>query len=104
MSPAFSDVPPSVRFARRATRGVLVGLSVPRCASAGLAIGVCVLGLVAGGGLGLVASAVVWLPLFAATFVTWQGLALSEWVPVVAHWGLRKRTKQLEYRARVSAP
>ena len=51
---------------------------------AGAAVAAVVLGLVAAGGIGLVASGVLWVPLLAATFVTWQGLSLSEWVPVVA--------------------
>jgi hypothetical protein len=104
MSSAHSDAPASVRFAGRSTRGLLLGFSTARCASAALAIGVFVLALVTGGGIGLVASAIFWLPLLGATFLTWQGLAVSEWVPVVGHWGLRKATKQLDYRARVSVP
>ena len=71
---------------------------------AGAAVCVVVLGLVAGGGIGLVASGLVWVPLLAATFVTWQGLALCEWVPVVGHWNARKVARQSEYRARVSVP
>ena len=72
------DGPSPVRFARRSTRGLLLGLSTARCISAGAAVGVVVLGLVAGGGLGLVASGLVWSPLIAATFVSWQDLTLSE--------------------------
>ena len=41
----------------------------------GAAVCVVVLGLVAGGGIGLVASGLVWVPLLVATFVSWQGLA-----------------------------
>ena len=63
-----------------------------------------VLGLVAGGGIGLVASGLVWVPLLVATYVSWQGLALCEWAPVVGHWTARQAARQSEYRARVSAP
>jgi hypothetical protein len=96
--------PAPVRFGQRSTRGLLLGLSVARCLSAGTAVCVVVLGLVAGGGIGLVASGLVWLPLLVATYVSWQGLALCEWAPVVGHWSARKAARQSEYRARVSVP
>jgi hypothetical protein len=101
---ATTSSPPSVRFGRRSTRGLLLGLSTARCISAGAAVAAFVLGLVAAGGIGLVASGVLWVPLLAATFVTWQGLSLSEWVPVVTFWKTRSAVRQHEYRARVSVP
>jgi hypothetical protein len=101
---ATTSSPSSVRFGRQSTRGLLLGLSAARCISAGAAVAALVLGLVAAGGIGLMASGVVWVPLLAATFFTWQGLALSEWVPVVAFWRARTAVRQHEYRARVSAP
>ena len=94
--------PAPVHFGRRSTRGLLLGLSTARCVSGGGAIAALVVGLVAGGGIGLVASALLWVPLLGATFVTWQGLAFSEWIPVVAHWWARKVARQCDYRARVS--
>jgi Putative type VII ESX secretion system translocon, EccE len=96
--------PPAVRFGQRSTRGLLLGLSAARCLSAGCAICVVVLGLVAGGGIGLLASGLVWVPLLLATFVSWQGVPLCEWAPVVGHWSARKLARQSEYRARVSTP
>ena len=93
-----------MRFAQRPSRGLLLGLSTARCLCAGSAIGVVVLGLIAGGGMGLVASGLVWVPLLVATYVSWQGLALCEWAPVIGHWGARRATQQCEYRARVSVP
>jgi hypothetical protein len=96
--------PAPVRFGRRSARGLLLGLSTARCISAGAAVAALVLGLVAAGGIGLLASGVLWVPLLAATFLTWQGLSLSEWVPVVAFWKARAVTRQHEYRARVSVP
>lgn len=101
---AVSIGPAPVRFGRRSTRGLLLGLSTPRCLSAGAAIAVVVVGLVSAGGVGLGASGLVWVPLLGATFVTWHGLALIEWVPVVGQWVARKATGQTEYRARVSVP
>jgi hypothetical protein len=99
-----SPGPPYVRFGRRAARGLLLGLSTLRCVSAGSAAAVLVIGLVAAGGIGLVLSGLVWLPLLLATFVTWQGRPLVEWAPVVGHWSARKTVHQTEYRARVSGP
>jgi len=96
--------PAPVHFGRRSSRGLLLGLSTARCVTAAAAIAVVVLGLVAGGAVGLVASALVWGPLLGATFVTWQGLALSEWVPVAGHWWARNAARQCDYRARVSQP
>ena len=91
--------PASVRFAQRSTRGLLLGLSTARCLCVGTAVCVVVLGLVAGGGIGLVASGLVWVPLLVATYVSWQGLALCEWAPVVGHWTARQAARQSEYRA-----
>ena len=96
--------PAPVHFGRHSTRGLLLGLSTARCASAGAAIAVVVVGVVAAGGVGLIASGVLWVPLIGATFVTWHGLALSESMPVVGHWSARKVARQCEYRARVSLP
>ena len=101
---AVPHAPAPVHFGRRSTRGLLLGLSTARCVSAGAAIAVLVVGVVAAGGVGLIASGVLWVPLIGATFVTWQGLALSEWMPVVGHWSARKVARQCEYRARVSLP
>jgi hypothetical protein len=93
-----------VRFGQRSTRGLLLGLSATRCLCAGTSICVVVLGLVAGGGIGLVASGLVWVPLLAATYASWQGVALCEWAPILGHWTARKAARQSEYRARVSVP
>ena len=101
MSP---EGPTPVRFGQRPSRGLLLGLSAARCLCAGTAVCVVVLGLVAGGGVGLVASGLVWVFLLAATYVSWQGQALCEWAPVLGHWTVRKAARQHEYRARVSAP
>ena len=78
-----SPGPAFVRFGRRTTRGLLLGLSTPRCASIGSAVTVAVVGLVIDGGAGLIVSAIVWAPLLASVFVTSQGSPLVEWAPVV---------------------
>lgn len=102
--PASHPGPATVRFGRRSTRGLILGLSTPRCVSAGVAVGMVVVGLVAAGGIGLVLSGMVWIPLLAGTFVTWQSKPIVEWVPVAGHWGLRRPAGQCEYRARVCTP
>jgi hypothetical protein len=94
----------TVRFGRRQSRGLLLGLSTIRVIAAGIAMIVIVAGLVAGGGIGLVASGLIWGPLLAATFVRWQGRPAIEWAPVAAHWSARNASGQTVYRARVSKP
>ena len=91
----FLHGPAPVHFGRRSTRGLLLGLSTARCVSGGAAIAAVVVGLVAGGGIGLVATGLLWVPLLGATFVTWQGVAVSEWIPVVGHWWARKIARQM---------
>jgi len=61
-------------------------------------------GLLAGGGIGLVASSLLWVPLTAVTFIRWRGRPAVEWAPVIAHWSTRTLIGQNLYRARVSKP
>jgi hypothetical protein len=96
--------PPTVRFGRRQSRGLLLGLSAIRVTSSAIAVVTLVGGLVAAGAIGLVASALLWAPLIAVTFVRWQGRPVVEWAPVVAHWSARMVLGQTLYRARVSKP
>jgi hypothetical protein len=96
--------PPTVRFAKRQNRGMLLGLSTLRVVSLGAALAVLVIGLVAGGILGATAAAIVWAPLAAAAFIAWRGRPAVEWAPVVGHWTLRTASGQTRYRARVLAP
>ena len=65
--------PATVRFARRSTRGMMLGFSALRCAAIGLAALTVLLGLLVAGGLGLIGSAPVWTALLAAAFVTRKG-------------------------------
>jgi hypothetical protein len=96
--------PAMVRFGRRQSRGLLLGLSTIRVIAAATAVTVLVTGLVAAGGIGLVASGLLWAPILAVTFVRWAGRPAVEWAPVVAHWSTRAATGQTVYRAPVSKP
>jgi hypothetical protein len=69
-----------------------------------MSVAVVVLALVAAGGVGLVASGLVWLPLLVSAFVTVRGRSVIEWAPVVAHWQGRHLYGQTRYRARLLEP
>jgi hypothetical protein len=96
--------PATVRFARRSTRGMMLGFSALRCAAIGLAALTVLLGLLVGGGWGLIGSAPVWTALLATAFVTRKGQPLVEWIPSVLHWSARVSAKQTTYRVRVTPP
>ena len=96
--------PASVRFARRSTRGFLLGFSGLRCGAILLAALTLLTGLLAAGGLGLIGTAPLWTGLLAAAFVPARGRVVIEWLPTVLHWELRRVMKQTTYRVRVSPP
>ena len=96
--------PPTVRFARRSTRGFLLGFSGLRCGVILLAALTLLTGLLAGGGIGPIVTAPLWAGLLATAFVPVRGRAVVEWLPTVLHWELRRVTRQTTYRARVSPP
>jgi len=94
----------TVRFGRRSTRGVLLGLSMPRLVAIGAALLVLVPAVYAGGPAGVLATAPVWGLALAAAFVTVAGRPVAEWVPVYGHWAARRATGQTTYRARPLRP
>jgi Putative type VII ESX secretion system translocon, EccE len=96
--------PPTVRFARRQNRGVMLGLSTLRVVSLASALAVLVVGLLADGILGAASAAVVWAPLVGGAFILWRGRPAVEWAPVVGQWTLRAANGQTRYRARVLTP
>src|ERR1019366_5651257 len=83
--------PSTVRFARRSTRGFLLGFSTLRCGAITLAALALLVGLLGAGGVGLVASAPLWVAFLAIAFVPVKGQALVEWLPVALQWSLRDR-------------
>nr|MDA8358898.1 hypothetical protein [Actinomycetota bacterium] len=52
--------PSMVRFARRSTRGVILGFSLARAVTIAAGVVVMILGLVSAGGIGFVVSGLVW--------------------------------------------
>jgi hypothetical protein len=96
--------PHTVRFARRSTRGFLLGFSALRCSAVFAAALVLLLGLLVAGGVGLMVSAPLWTALLAPAFVSVKGRVLVEWLPTSLHWSVRRTTKQTNYRVSVSPP
>lgn len=96
--------PHAVRFARRSTRGFLLGFSALRCSAVFAAALVLLLSLLVAGGVGLMVSAPLWTALLATAFVPVKGQALVEWLPTSLHWSLRRVSGQTSYRVRMSPP
>jgi hypothetical protein len=96
--------PPTVRFARRSTRGFLLGFSALRCGAIAFAALALLIGLLSSGGVGLIVSAPLWIVLLTTAFVPIKGQVFVEWLPVAVHWSLRRLTQQTTYRVRVSPP
>ncbi|HZT66744.1 MAG TPA: SCO6880 family protein [Acidimicrobiales bacterium] len=105
MSDASPTVRVSARFARRPSRGVLLGFSGPRLAALGSAAAVAVAGLVAANLAGLLVAGLVWAPLVAGAFVRVAGRPPVEWAATAAHYEARRLAGQTRYRSRLpSAP
>lgn len=94
----------SVRFARRPTRGMMLGFSALRCAAIGLALVTVSVGVLIAGGAGLVVTAPIWTALLAGAFIRRKGEPLVEWLPIALQWSLRVSASQTEYRMRVMDP
>lgn len=96
--------PISVRFARRSTRGLLLGFSTPRVIVLGCAVGVAVAVLFLGGSMAFFVSSLVWLPLAASAVVRIAGRPAVEWAATATHFAIRKAGTQTEFRAKVEKP
>jgi len=96
--------PPTVRFARRSTRGFLLGFSALRCGVILFAALILLTGLLVDADVGLLVTAPLWAGLLATAFVPVRGRIVVEWMPTVLHWELRRVTSQTTYRVRVSPP
>ena len=94
----------SVRFARRSTRGLLLGYSTPRVTVIGVAVVVAVGGFFFGGAAGFIATAFIWAPLAASAFTRVAGRPAVEWAGTAMHFGARKVAAQTQFRARVGRP
>ncbi len=91
----------SVRFARRSTRGLLLGFSTPRVIAVGGAISIAIGALFFIGPSAFVVSGVLWGPLLASAFIVIAGKPSIEWAGIACHFGSRKATKQSEFRVRI---
>ncbi|MDP9092401.1 MAG: hypothetical protein M3N95_05510 [Actinomycetota bacterium] len=100
---AGNDPRPLVRFGRRQSKGVLLGLSGVRLATLATAILVMTVGVFAFGIAGLIVSAPAWSGLAAAAFLRWQGRPAIESAGVLAHWAVRVATGQTRFTVRPSA-
>ncbi len=103
-SDSAGPAPVSVRFARHATRGLLLGLSGPRVVALGVAGTVAAVALFVGGVIGLLVAGSVWLPLGAIAMVRVGGKPAVEWGGAAVHYGARKAGSQTEFRARPAKP
>lgn len=92
---------PTGRFARRSTRGVMLGFSAWRCAALGAGAAALLFALIAGS---VLLGVVVLAPFVAAAFIRVGGIYAVEWTPVITHWTVRKQAKQTRYRAKPDKP
>ena len=93
-----------VRFARRSTRGVLLGMSWPQLVVVALALTVFVLAIYLGGGTTAVRLSPAWLGPLLIAFVRVNGRAVIEWTPVAVHFSVRLLRRQTSYRATPTRP
>lgn len=96
--------PPTVRFGRRQSKGLLLGYSgqVVIVVSAGLVI--LAVALLLSPTLGVAITSPLWAGMIASGFVRWNGAPIIESVPLLLHWQVRKATGQTRYRVRPMHP
>jgi len=95
---------PTVRFGRRSTRGVMLGLSAPRVAALAVALLIALPAVYLAGFTGLVWTSPVWGLAVASAWVTIGPHTAVEWLPIYGHWVLRRTLGQHLYRFRVLKP
>lgn len=93
-----------VKFSRLTRRGILLGLSAPRLATAALGLLTVIVSLYAAGSAGLLWTSPLWTGTAALTWVRVAGRPAVEWLPVTAHWILRAAHGQTRFRRRISRP
>ena len=96
--------PPTVRFARRQSRGLLLGFSGLRVTVIGLGVAVFVIAMYSAGVFGAEITSPLWLGLILTAFLPWAGRPVIEAAPTAAHFGARHLAGQTEFRARPSSP
>ncbi|MFC8225171.1 SCO6880 family protein [Streptomyces sp. NPDC057287] len=102
MSGKHQSSTPTVKFPHRSRRGVLLGLTVPQLAVAGLT-GLLLLAVILArgvvGGLQLIP---LWAVIGLLVFVRHRGRALADWAPIVVRYALRRMRGQLLWLTRPS--
>lgn len=91
-----------VRFARRPTRGVALGLSIPQLLALGMALAMIVGGLFFGGASSAAKLAPMWITLTTVAFVRVHGVVIADWALTVAQFLIRRVRTQTKWRARVT--
>ncbi|MDA8045101.1 MAG: type VII secretion protein EccE [Actinomycetota bacterium] len=94
----------SVRFARRSTRGLLLGFSTPRVIVFAAAAAVAVAALFIAGATAFVVTGLVWGPLVASGVIRVAGRPVIEWSATALHYGARRAGGQHQFRARPTRP
>lgn len=95
---------PAVRFARRQTRGLLLGFSAPRVAAIALGIAIFVPTMFITGTIGVGVLSPVWAGLVASAFIPWGGRPAIETLPTALHYGARHLRGQTQFLVRPTSP
>ncbi|WP_448071054.1 SCO6880 family protein [Georgenia yuyongxinii] len=104
MTTTGEDAGPSpVKFSRLSRRGVLLGLTAGQLAVLSVAAATFVTTLYLGGDTVLYAVPVIGLCV-GLVWIKVAGRPLVQWLPLVARWGQRAATGQLDHRARIGKP
>ncbi|MGW6742826.1 SCO6880 family protein [Streptomyces sp. NPDC055025] len=97
--------PLTVKFPHRSRRGILLGLSLPQLVLVSCALALLLVTVVSTGLLGAIALTPLWAVVATLVAIRRHGRSLIDWAPVVARYGLRRRTGQTLWLARpVSRP
>ncbi|MFJ7631154.1 SCO6880 family protein [Streptomyces sp. NPDC097595] len=102
MSGKHQSSAPTVKFPHRSRRGVLLGLSVPQLAVAGLTGLLLLAVILARGAVGALQLIPLWAVIALLVFVRHRGRALADWAPIVVRYALRRMRGQLVWLTRPS--
>ncbi|MEV6531377.1 SCO6880 family protein [Streptomyces sp. NPDC051639] len=102
MSGKHQSSTPTVKFPHRSRRGVLLGLTVPQLAVAGLTGLLLLAVILARGVVGALQLIPLWAVIALLVFVRHRGRALADWAPTVVRYALRRMRGQLVWLTRPS--
>jgi hypothetical protein len=91
----------AVRFGRRSTRGLILGLSSPRVVALSVAVVVVVGSLFTGGPPAVAVTSSLWGLALLCALMPVRGRHVAEWIPIYGHWLLRLALRQTRYLVRV---